>query len=297
MKLFVIGTMILFAQFAFAGQGNEKYEQYAAQYATQKLTGAKNLAEALPATYQVGAKDQQKIKEVATGDLAWSTLKVVAKDRVVTLSSGNEKVEIEFVDSLNGIYKVNGYEANLAKFKSLSDKVNYLERVLSRKGAMQFNQILLKSILGQDAKAFVPLLIWGGVALASWGTAAYQACKTELICKNEEAKIHSSIGSFARFVELNGTTSDYSVDINCRGSGTMRIRDGNGDVIYDTNSTSSTETNRETGNSSYTTLAMEVRGCCAVNRNKCEKAVREYFKNLRKDVNGNTGTGSARGVN
>lgn len=204
--------------------------------------------------------------------------KIEFKENQIILESENEELQISVIHALKGEFKIGDTVINTGKYPSLESQAKLIERILKQKNKSVHNQPL-RWVLGEPAQAAIPLLIWGGVAVVSWSKAAYEACKSELICTSDESKISGSLGAINKYVELASSGGSVEVQASCRKPKRLAIYNQGSKVpFYSSNSSDSVETNMDTGAMSYTTIATEFNKCCQTHERKCESLIATHFK-------------------
>lgn len=275
LKLFftsVISAIFIF-QNAAAAQ-TISYNDYVVQEYSKALVSGMKYKDVFGKIKVNGPRDKELLKNILETYGEKQVPVPVVNGNVLTFTYDDTKLEVEFVDYLHEKIKVNGYEADFSKYKSLSEKIEYAARVLKKKKQYSYfgikNSLLMSLFQVNEAVAIAPLLIYGGILLVNsvaWGRVVYvwnnngkldvydQMIAGIVTEANKCKKINIDLGSFD-----DVTSSDFS----CERINEFKIKIGDQECFT-------------TANHASHTLTDSMKACCAKNKKECTQKYEKSF--------------------
>lgn len=215
-------------------------------------------------------KDQEVLKNIldSYGEAQIPVPKV--DGNVMTFTDGKLTVQVEFTDFFHEKMKVNGYEADFSKYKTLSEKMAYATRLIDgnrHASLLEMKHPLISLLQLRDANAS-GLLILGAVVLVAavaWGRVvyllknngkldAYDQMTTGIVTEANKCIREAGADSFSSL------TVNFSCDT--RTDAMIKIDDK---VCF------------SAANQPNHTLADSMRACCQKDKKKCDEKFTKAF--------------------
>ena len=207
---------------------------------------------------------------------------------VLTFNYEKTKVDIEFIDFLNEKLKINGYEADLKKFTTLTEKIEYTKRILKKtktQASLQFKNPLLILLYPNQAEAelitLIVLISCVAANAVAWGWSYKQMHPNNKPFINLAENIMDQVKRCIEKQDLETLTAQIESEFSCKKDVfTVKV---NGQECY----------SREKEPKSSLTLAMKK--CCSEDVENCESTFKSSFPKAEKskiertpDKKGNT---------
>jgi len=306
------------------------YSEVVAQSVVVLIQNNSKSSDLMPLDHFRTSKDKELGLEIQKSmDENRQKIRVTRSGSTLKFSDGGAwHADLLIQDPLRQRIQINGVAIDLRSYKTLEAKYRLVERILqtsktsaaspatpsanqsaNQSAKQSANQWRARFLFGQPAQAFVVVIV-AAIAIVAWLIAGGEwitAClKHEWDlgwCRDKAAVIGNSVAEMRNFAVLKTGEGLPSGQLSCRKPMNLHLEDEQSHVIYDSLNPKridprfQTETNIQTGNMSYSTIAGAAKNCCEADPKSCEAAFQHTFaaETLR-GTGGSSSGGSSSGA-